>query len=98
MEKSLFDRLISSAEEMVAIEKGEQQPPAHRVYQVKLPDVKKIRQTSQLKQQEFAEALGVSLALVQSWETNRRTPNGLSRKLLLMLEQQPSLIQQLQQI
>lgn len=33
MEKSLFDRLLSSAKEMVAIEKGEKLPPIEHYYE-----------------------------------------------------------------
>jgi len=95
MDKKLFARLVQGLEQMVAIEKGELQVDPKNIYTFKIPNTKKIRADAQLKQNEFAEALGVSVALVQSWETQRRVPNGPSRKLLLMLEKQPSLINEL---
>lgn len=95
MENRLFNRLLQSAEEMVAIEKGELPLPEDRVQTFTIPDVKKIRLDNQLKQHELANVLGVSVALVQSWELNRRVPNGPALKLLLMLEQQPTLIETL---
>lgn len=98
MEKDLFERLLKSAEQMVAIEKGELEVPAENIRTFKIPDVKTIRSGTRLKQAEFAEALGVSTALVQSWETRRRVPNGSSRKLLLILEKHPGLIQELQAV
>ena len=98
MEKELFERLLKSAEQMVAIEKGELAVPPENIRTFKIPDVKHIRNSTRLKQTEFAEAFGVSVALVQSWETNRRVPNGSARKLLLMLEKQPGLITELQHI
>ncbi|MFZ7142887.1 NadS family protein [Avibacterium avium] len=95
MDKNLFDRLIKSAEQMVAIEKGEMQPEPNSVTTFRIPDVKKIRTSTQLKQNEFADLLGVSTALVQSWETARRVPNGPALKLLNILEIQPQILETL---
>lgn len=96
MDKALFNRLVTGPEQMVAIEKGELQVPPENIYAFRIPNVKDIRRTTRLKQDEFAKALGVSTSLVQSWETQRRVPNGACRKLLLMLEKQPGLITELQ--
>lgn len=98
MDKSLFTDLLSGLNEMVEIENGKKSPDPKSVFVHKIPDVKKIRSATQLKQSEFADALGVSLALVQSWETLRRIPNGSARKLLLILEQRPDLISALRLI
>ncbi|AHF77558.1 Putative transcriptional regulator XRE family [Sodalis praecaptivus] len=96
MEKELFDQLTKSMEQMVAIEKGELAPAA--VHRHHLPDVKSMRASSELTQGEFAEAVGVSPSLVQSWEQNRRVPSGSSLKLLLMIERDPSLLTELRTI
>ncbi|MDH2997289.1 transcriptional regulator [Pasteurellaceae bacterium LFhippo2] len=98
MDKSLFNDLVASLNEMVEIETGKKQPNPENVYVHKIPNVKQIRASTNLKQSEFAKALGVSLASVQSWETQRRIPTGSSQKLLYLLEKQPSLITSLQQI
>lgn len=90
MDKQLFNDLVQSMEEMVAIEKGEMQPA--RVHRYPLPDVKALRENAGLKQEEFAQAVGVSPSLVQSWEQKRRIPSGSSLKILLMLEHNPALI------
>ncbi|OOH87239.1 transcriptional regulator [Pasteurellaceae bacterium 15-036681] len=95
MDKKLFNRLLASVEEMVAIEKGEIDVPKERIHTFEIPDVRKIRVNSNLKQIEFAEMLGVSLSLVQSWELNRRVPNGPALKLLTMIERQPQLVEEL---
>lgn len=95
MDKELFERLINSAEQMVAIEKGELEVYPENIHRFRIPNTKKIRTDSHLKQDEFAKALGVSKSLVQSWETQRRIPNGSSLKLLFLLEKQPSLIDEL---
>lgn len=98
MEKELFEQLIASAREMVAIEKGEVQVPPHRIHTYKIPNVKAIRAQHRMKQAEFALLLGVSQNLVQSWEIGRRTPNGAARKLLAIIEQQPNLVPVLQNL
>lgn len=98
MEKNLFDRLLKSAEQMVAIEKGELNVSEESVKTFIIPDVKKFRSSTHLKQNELAELLGVSTSLVQSWESERRVPNGPALKLLTLLEKQPHLIQTLQAI
>ena len=40
MEKELFERLLKSAEQMVAIEKGELAVPPENIRTFKIPDVK----------------------------------------------------------
>lgn len=92
MDKALFDDLVTSLNEMVEIETQKKQPNPEQVFIHKIPDVKQIRASTKLKQSEFAKALGVSTAAVQSWETNRRIPTGSSQKLLFLLEKQPTLI------
>ena len=98
MGKKLFDDLVSSLEEMVAIEKGELDPASENIHRFELPDVKAIRKHSGMKQQEFAEAIGSSVDLVRSWEQQRRFPSGMALKLLYLLEKKPSLINELRAI
>ncbi|MCT4705753.1 helix-turn-helix domain-containing protein [Enterobacteriaceae bacterium H11S18] len=93
MDKQLFNELVQSMEEMVAIEKGEMQPA--RVHRHPLPDVKALREATGLKQDEFARAVGVSPSLVQSWEQKRRFPSGSALKILLMLDHNPAIINDL---
>jgi putative transcriptional regulator len=85
-----IDDLVQSMEEMVAIENDTMQPAA--VHRHPLPDVKALPETTDLKQEEFAKAVGVSPSLVQSWEQKRRIPSGSALKILLMLEHNPAMI------
>lgn len=96
MDKELFDKLIESVEQMNAIERGEMQPA--NVHRHHLPDVRSLREASGMKQGEFADIVGVSPSLVQSWEQHRRVPAGSSLKILLMLERNPALINELRTI
>lgn len=77
-------------EEMVAIEQGTLRPAASHRHP--LPEVKALRESTVLKQDEFARAVGVNPSLVQSWEQKRRFPMGSALKILLMLEHNPALI------
>lgn len=102
-EKQLFNDLLQSAREMVAIEKGEMQPAAVRVYQVpnrvyEVPNVKHLRSDLHLTQEELSKAVGVSTALVQSWEAKRRFPSGAALKILRLLEKDVSFLEKLQTV
>ncbi|MFD1093339.1 NadS family protein [Providencia vermicola] len=98
MEKKLFDDLVSSLEEMVAIENGELIPDSENVHRLELPDVKAIRKHVGMKQQEFAEAIGSSVDLVRSWEQKRRFPSGMALKILFLIEKKPCIIDELRDI
>lgn len=92
MEKELFNDLVSSMQEMVAIEKGELIPAPENVHTHAIPDVKAIRKHAGMKQAEFADAMGASVDLVRSWEQHRRIPSGVALKMLCLIEQQPGII------
>lgn len=98
MEKKLFEDLANSMAEMVAIEKGEFVPAPENIHRRVLPDVKAIRKTAGMKQAEFADAMGLSVDLVRSWEQQRRIPSGLALKILCLIEQQPGIISSLKSI
>lgn len=55
-------------------------------------DVRAIRASTGMKQSEFANLLGVSASLVQSWEQERREPAGAALKLLVALERDPAAV------
>lgn len=93
MKDELFEELLTSAQEAVDIHHGKKQPARTTIFEV--PDVKALRKQANLKQVEFARMMGVSLALIQAWEQNRRTPMGGNLKLLKMIEKNPGVINEL---
>lgn len=95
MRKELFDDLIASAKEAVEIHQGRCE--ASQITRVERPDVKAIRTTVNMKQDDFADLIGVSSALVQAWEQGLRTPAGAALKLLRILEVQPDFVDILRQ-
>ncbi|MDI6955077.1 NadS family protein, partial [Pantoea sp. Pa-EAmG] len=88
--------LVESVQEMAAIEQVHESPDINRIHRHELPDVKLIRKNAGLKQAEFADAMGVSVDLIRSWEQHRRSPTGPALKMLYLIQQQPLLINALQ--
>ncbi|MBS0850147.1 NadS family protein [Citrobacter sp. JGM124] len=95
MKDEMFDELIESMKQAVAISRGEMEPA--RVTSYSIPDVKVIRANAGMKQDEFAQAVGVSPSLVQSWEQHKRIPNGSNLKMLRVIEKHPDVLQMLVQ-
>lgn len=61
-------------------------------------DVKALRESLGISRVQFAGAVGVSPALVQSWELGRRFPNDQARILLELVRQKPDLLPELMRI
>lgn len=95
MRKELFDDLIASAKEAVEIHQGKREPA--RITRFELPDVKAIRASTHMKQDDFASVIGVSSALVQAWEQGRRSPSGSALKILRVIERKPEFVQELRE-
>ena len=89
MKKDLFADLVASAEEMVAIEKGETTPSKKAVHHFDTLDVKRIREDVGKSQAEFAEIIGASFDTLKSWESRRRNPSGTAKKLLTLINKNP---------
>ena len=98
MEKQLFEDLLQSVREMVAIEKGEIPLSAVKTHTIEVPNVKHLRSDLHLTQEELSKAVGVSTALVQSWEAKRRFPSGAALKILRLLEKDASFLKQQQAV
>ncbi|EHM44476.1 NadS family protein [Yokenella regensburgei] len=98
MQDSFFDDLLTSVNQMAAIEKGDVQPAAEQIHHHAIPDVKKLRTSMGMKQAEFAKAVGASVGLVQSWELHRRIPTGIALKVLNVLEKEPRFIEVLKAV
>jgi putative transcriptional regulator len=55
-------------------------------------DVRSIRTDLGLSQEAFANRFGFSLAAVSDWEQQRRTPDRAARVLLLVIAQDPAVV------
>lgn len=98
MEKKLFNDLLSSINEMVAIENGETAVNPENVHRHAIPDVKSIRKSIGMNQAEFAKLIGASSATIQSWELNRRVPSGIALRMLCLIERNPKVVETLRAI
>lgn len=92
MEKDDFELLLASAQEALAIAKGEVAPSRTFTYEVQLPDVRAIRQKTGLSQIEFANKLKISFKTLQNWEQGRRKPTGTAIVLMNLINKDPNIL------
>jgi putative transcriptional regulator len=90
MKEELFNELLESVREGMAILRGEGTPS--RVFVAENPDVAGIRAHSQLSRQEFARRIGVSARTVRDWEEGKRSPRGPARVLLEVAARHPDAV------
>ncbi len=93
MRKELFDELVESVKEGMAILRGEMEPSRVFVVEKKeKPDVKSIRSKFGISQPEFAAMMGISVRTLENWEQGHRTPKGPARVLLKVAEAHPEVV------
>lgn len=93
MTKRAFDKIAAGLRDAAAIERGEADPSTYRVHVPEVVDVKAIRAKLKLSQAAFAERFGFSVASVQDWEQNRRSPETSARILLKVIDREPEAVQ-----
>lgn len=84
--------LLEAAKAMLAHSRGELGTEHFKSTTYTVPDkvnVKKIRSSLHLTQEQFAHFIGASVHAVRHWEKGRRTPDGTARTLLCVLENNP---------
>jgi putative transcriptional regulator len=82
--------LVQSAEEALAIARGEL-PPA-RVFDAQTIEVAAIRRKLGLSQEKFAVRFGLNLGVLRDWEQKRRNPDQAARTLLAVIEREPEAV------
>ncbi len=80
---SIFSELEASLQEAVDIKNGNIEASKTSVYDI--VDVRAIRSSLNVTQQDFTDAIGSSIDTVKSWESKRRNPTGMANKILHML-------------
>ena len=60
-----------------------------RVYEVKPPDIRMVRERLDVSQGDFAVMIGVSTRTLQNWEQGRRQPEGPAKALLRIAARNP---------
>ena len=90
MRNELFARLAESIKEAGEIKAGRRK--ASRVFEVKPPDIRRVRERWRVSQREFALMIGVSERTLQNWEQGRRKPVGPANALLMVASRNPRAI------
>lgn len=79
--------IVAAAKEALAYLRGE--ATNVRVTKVWVIDVKELRGDLAMSQQEFADAYGIPLRTVQSWEQGARHPDATARSYLRTIASMP---------
>ena len=101
--RKLGSMLLRSAEQALAIQRGELAPARRHVWTVREATVtpppryraariRRLRENLGLSQPLFASTLNVSVGTVRAWEQGVRIPDGPSRRLLEVAEHDPKAI------
>ena len=90
MKKEHFEKLLDSIKEAGEIKAGRK--AASRVYEIKPPEIKMVRENLNVSQNEFALMIGVSVRTLQNWEQGRRQPEGPAKALLRIASKNPSAV------
>jgi len=92
MDKQLFDDLVQSLKEAIAISRGEMPPSRVFVVEPDKVDARAAREKTGLSQREFARLLRVKVKTLQNWEQHRRTPSGPAAALLTLAAKAPQVV------
>lgn len=87
---SFGKELVRSAEEALAIAKGEANPGA--VYVPPNVEVASIRKQLGLSQVAFANRYGLMVSTLRDWEQKRRSPDRAALVLLELIRRNPQLV------
>ena len=87
MKEEHFEKLLTSIKEASEIKAGRKAP--NRMYEIKPPEIKTVREKFNVSQNEFALMIGVSVRTLQNWEQGRRKPKGPAKALLRIASKNP---------
>ena len=90
MREKEFEKLVASVKEAGEIKAGRKAPS--RVFEIKPPEIKSVREKLNVSQNEFALMIGVSVRTLQNWEQGRRKPEGPAKALLRIASKNPSAV------
>ena len=87
------DSIRRGLREAVAYAEGKADANAYRVHVPVKIDVKAIRTSLDMTQEEFAGRFGFSVNTLRHWEQGSRQPEGPTRAYLLVIERAPKAVQ-----
>lgn len=91
---NFFEGLMGGLEEALSYEKGFAKAETY-ARKRSLPEINIAMQRESFKmtQKSYAALLGVSKRTVEAWESGRCTPSPTAKKLMYLLNEDPSLVQ-----
>ena len=90
MNSALYKDLHKSIKEAGRIRRGKAKPS--RVFRYEAVDIRKLRESVDVSQAQFARMIGVSKGTLQNWEQGRRRPRGPAKALLRVFEKDPKAV------
>ena len=90
MKEEMFAELVESIKQAGLIRQGPKNASRRTV--IGAPDVRQIRGSLGLSQEQFALLIGVSPRTVQNWEQKRREPEGAAKALLMVTARNPRVV------
>jgi len=90
MKEETFTKLAASIREAGEIKAGHRKPS--RVYEIRPPEIRMVRERLDVSQGEFAVMIGVSARTLQNWEQGRREPEGPAKALLTVASRNPAAV------
>lgn len=90
MSSKLFKELSQSIKEAGTIRRGQAKPS--RVFRYDAIDIRKLRESIDVSQSQFAHMMGVSKSTLQNWEQGRRRPRGPAQALLRVFAKDPQAV------
>lgn len=87
------DDIIQGLQEALAFTRGED-VPGNRVHRVEDSniDIKAIRSSLRLTQEQMAQLFGTSVSGYRKWEQKARQPSGAARTLMKVMEKEPEAV------
>lgn len=93
--KDPMSELLSSLEQIVLTNNNLMHAIPALKSDVVPPEPKRVREITGMQIDEFAQALGVSVSSVKSWEAKKTKPSGSAQKLMQLIQSNPCISRQL---
>ncbi|MCV0352773.1 MAG: helix-turn-helix domain-containing protein [Nitratireductor sp.] len=93
MSKKVFDQIAEGMNEALAVARGTTKP--HKLHVPAEIDIKAIRKSLGLSQEDFAAEFCFSISQIRDWEQGRSRPLDNTRVYLLMIAKNPDVVRKM---
>lgn len=91
----VLDGLVESLEQTLDAEQTGRSLPRNRKIERRLVDIPALRGRHGMTQQQFADAVGISVGTLRGWEQKRRLPDGPAMRLLELIDKRGDILDQI---